>query len=94
MPYVGIRAETVANTPNSSVAPITSRSRGFSRRAASSAPPSEPIAMIEPSRPYSPEPLWNCAVAMIAVVIWKFRPNVPTMQTIAMISTMSGRPRT
>ena len=39
-------------------------------------------------------PCRTAPVAMIAVVIWKFRPNVPTRQTMLMISTRSGRRRT
>ena len=49
--------------------------------------------MIEPSRPYSPAPLWKTLVAISAVVIWKFMPNVPSTKTSAMMSMMSGRPR-
>ena len=47
----------------------------LARRAASSAPASDPIAMIEPSMPYSPAPLWKTPVAISAVVIWKFMPE-------------------
>ena len=87
-------AAIVAKTPNAIVAPMTSRSRGCSRRAASRAPASEPIAMIEPSRPYSPAPLWNTSRAMSAVVTWKLRPNVPTMPTMTIVTRMSLRCRT
>ena len=47
--------------------------------------------MIEPSRPYSPAPLWNCWVAISAVVSWKFMPNVPSTNTSTMMRMMSGR---
>ena len=50
--------------------------------------------MIEPSRPYSPAPLSNTSVAISAEVSWKFRPNVPTKNTIARTSIRSGRPAT
>lgn len=82
------------NSPNAMDAPITIWTRGFLRRAASSAPLSEPIAMIEPRSPYSPAPLSNTVRAISAVVSWKFRPNVPTMPTRARIRIRSGRPRT
>jgi hypothetical protein len=92
--YVGINAESTLNPPNANEAPITSSTRGWLRRAASRAPPSDPIAMIEPSSPYSPAPLSNSVRAIRAVVSWKFRPNVPIMPINAMIRIRSGRPRT
>ena len=52
------------------------------------------MAMIEPSRPYSPGPLSKTFVAMSAIVSWKFIPNVPRTKTSAMMSTRSGRPLT
>jgi hypothetical protein len=61
---------------------------------ASSEPVSDPIARIDPSTPYSPAPLSYTRVAMSAVVIWKFRPNVPAQNTTAITSMMSGRERT
>ena len=64
------------------------------RRADSSAAVSEPIAMIEPSSPNSPAPLSNTFVAMSAIVIWKFIPNVPSTKTSSMTSWMSRRCRT
>ncbi len=51
--------------------------RGYPRRAASRAPARDPIAMNDPSTPYSPAPLWNSRVAIRALVIWKFIPKVP-----------------
>ena len=50
--------------------------------------------MIDPSRPYSDGPRWNSVVAMRAMVIWKFIPNVPSTKTSPMTSMMSGRLRT
>ena len=50
--------------------------------------------MIEPSMPYSVGPSWNSLVAISAVVIWKFIPNVPRTKTSAMTSMTSGRLRT
>ena len=64
------------------------------RRADSSAAVSEPTAMIEPSRPNSPAPLSNTLVAISAMVIWKFIPNVPSTKTSSMTSWMSRRIRT
>ena len=64
------------------------------RRAASSDPSSEPTARIEPRTPYSPAPLPYTSVAIRAVVIWKFSPNVPAQNTTAITSMMSGRDRT
>ena len=52
------------------------------RRAASSAPVSEPTAMNVPSRPYSLAPLSKTSVAISAEVIWKFRPKVPAKNTM------------
>jgi hypothetical protein len=87
-------AATLAATPKANVAPTTSRRLGRSRRAARRAPASEPIAMTEPSRPYSPAPLSKTRRAISAVVSWKLRPKVPTIPTIARMSTRSGRRRT
>ena len=44
--------------------------------------------------PYSPAPLPYTSVAISAVVIWKFSPNVPAQNTTAITSMMSGRDRT
>ncbi len=68
--------------------------RGRARRAESSAAASEPTAMIEPSRPYSPAPLSKTVVAIRAIVSWKFMPNVPSTKTRKSTSLRSGRPRT
>jgi hypothetical protein len=92
--YVGASAATTLNTPKAAVAPRTRLVRGFSRRAASSAPPSEPIAITEPSSPYSPDPWWNTVLAISAVVSWKLSPNVPTSPTTVSSRIRSGRPRT
>ena len=81
-------------TTNPASAPSSTRSRGWLRRADSSAALSDPIAMIEPSRPYSVGPLWKACVAISAVVIWKFMPNVPRTKTRPMSSMRSGRLRT
>ena len=80
--------------PNPNAEPITSRTRGRSRRAASRAPVSEPIASTEPRIPYSPAPRSNTVRAIIALVSWKFRPNVETTPTTTMMTRMSLRPRT
>ena len=92
--YVGMSAITPVAIPNANAAPMTSRTRGRSRRAASSAPVSEPIARTEPRIPYSPAPLPNSVRAIMALVSWKLRPNVETTPTTTMITTMSLRPRT
>ncbi len=52
------------------------------------------MARIEPRTPYSPAPLPYTSVAISAVVIWKFSPNVPAQNTTAITSMMSGRDRT
>ena len=92
--YVGMTDARLVKTPKAKVAATTSRGRGRSRRAANKAPVSEPTAMIDPSRPNSPAPLLNTDVAISAIVIWKLNAKVPTKPTMAIIRTMSGRPRT
>src|SRR3954449_5344584 len=52
--YDGRSPATISATPNATAARITSRCRIRPRRAASSAPDSEPIASVVPRRPYSP----------------------------------------
>ena len=80
--------------PKAIAVPTITACRGRRRRAASSEPASDPMARIEPRRPYSPAPLPKTSVAMRAVVIWKLSPNVPAQNTMARISRMSGRERT
>lgn len=92
--YVGISAAATEKTPKAMAAPTTSSSRGCLRRTANSAPPSVPMAITEPSRPYSLAPLPNSSRAISAVVIWKLKPNVPTMPMITRTRAMSGRCRT
>ena len=93
--YDGIRPSTISTIPNASPARITSRSRGRpTRRAPRSAPVSDPMARVEPSRPYSPGPFSKTWVAIRAEVIWKFMPNVPAKNTATRISLRSGRLRT
>ncbi len=48
---VGASADTISSVPNSSAAATVKRIRRLPRRAASSAPATEPIAMREFSRP-------------------------------------------
>ena len=81
----------ISNTPNARAAPITRRARIRTRRAASSAPASEPIASTEPRMPYSPAPLWNTWVAISADVSWKFSPKVPAKNTATSTIIRSGR---
>ena len=64
------------------------------RRAASRPPDSDPIAITELMKPNSSGPTWNTAVAISELVIWKFSPNVPSMNTMNSTSMMSGRLRT
>ena len=47
--------------------------------------------MTEPSSPYSAAPMPNTDVAMRALEIWKFMPNVPSMNTMTSSTMMSGR---
>lgn len=91
---VGISAAIALAMPKATVAPITNRTVGRSRRAASNAPPSDPTAITEPISPYPSAPVWNTSLAISAMVSWKFSPNVPTTPTITMVSTMSDRCRT
>ncbi len=72
----------------------SSRSRTRTRRAAISAPVSEPTAITDPSTPYSVAPLWNTSVAISAEVIWKFMPNVPAKNTMIRIRIIFGWLRT
>ena len=66
----------------------------MTRRAAISAPTSDPTAIDEPRMPYSPAPLPNTWVAISAEVIWKFIPNVPAKKTITRIAIIFGWLRT
>src|SRR5699024_11341811 len=63
---LGMIAISPEETPNPNAAPSTRRTRGRFRRAAASAPASEPIAMTEPSSPYSPAPRPNTSRAITA----------------------------
>ena len=82
--------ETPAATANSSVPPTTTRSRARSRRAASRAPASDPIARIELSNP-KPSASRPNSSAMVEAKIGKFMPNAPTRKTIAKMTIRSGR---
>src|SRR5450756_2397139 len=77
--YEGASAAAAEATANAAKDTRRMRRRGFGRRAESSAADKDPTAMMEPSSPYAPAPLWNTAVAMSAVVIWKFIPKVPCL---------------
>ncbi|MNW58606.1 hypothetical protein D3C74_364830 [compost metagenome] len=87
-------AMTPVATAKANADPITSRTRGRSRRAAMRAPVSEPIARIDPSIPYSPAPMPNSTRAIMADVSWKLSPNVDTTLSTTMMTMMSERPRT
>ena len=89
--YDGSSPATISATPNATAAMITRRCRIRPRRAASSAPDSEPIASVVPRMPYSLAPLWNTSVAISADVSWKFSPKVPAKNTMVRISIRSGR---
>lgn len=91
---MGIRDAAIDSSEKATVAPTTSCGLITLRRAASSAPASEPTAITEPSIPYSPAPLSNTSRAISAVVIWKFSPNVPTTPISDMTRIRSGRCRT
>src|SRR5699024_2699361 len=79
---LGMIAISPEETPKPNAAPSTRRTRGRFRRAAASAPASEPIAMTEPSSPYSPAPLPNTSRAITAEVNWKFIPSAETTNTV------------
>ena len=67
---------------------------GFSRRAESSAPATDPIAIIDVSNPNSLAPAWNTPTAMVEMKIGKLMPNVPIKNSITRIALMSGRRQT
>ncbi len=92
--YDGSTPATISATPKPAADPSSNLSRTFGRRAASSAPESEPIASAEASRPNSPAPLPNSSVAIRAEVIWKFMPKVPAKKTTTRISSIFGCPAT
>ena len=69
---------------------MTTRMRARSRRAASSAPASDPIARIELSRP-NPSAFWPNSIAIVDAKIGKFMPKAPTRNTIAKVTMRSGR---
>ena len=71
---------------------MTTRMRARSRRAASSAPVSDPIARIELSRPYPSAPRPN-STAIVEAKIGKFMPNAPTRKTIDEHDHEVGSPR-
>ncbi len=79
-------------TPKNAEARMMTRMRARSRRAASRAPVSEPIARIELSTPYSPAPRPN-STAMVDEKIGKFMPNAPIRNTMTNTITRSGRSR-
>src|SRR5690625_209316 len=91
---VGMIAMSPKLTPNPNADRSTRRTRGRVRRAAARAPARDPMAMMDPSRPYSPAPRSNTSRAMTAEVSWKFIPRAETMKIVAMIVTMSDRWRT
>ena len=93
--YVGISPAPISTIAKASAITTTNRPRGrVCRRAASSAPVSEPTAMNVPRIPYAAAPLWNCCWAISAEVIWKFMPKVPTKNATHRISSRSPRCRT
>jgi hypothetical protein len=88
---VRIRPAAISTTAKVSEAATTRRWRTYGRRAAHREPVSEPTARNVPSRPYSVAPFPKTWVAIRAEVIWKLRPKVPVKNTIARISSRSGR---
>jgi hypothetical protein len=88
--YVGMKAETAPATANRAVPPTTTRMRARSRRAASRAPVSEPIARIELRRPY-PSAFCPNSSAIVDAKIGKFMPKAPRRKTIAKATMRSGR---
>ena len=92
--YDGSSPATISATPKPVAAKMSSRSRIVGRRAASSAPASEPTASAEPRMPNSPAPLSKTWVAMSAEVIWKFIPKVPAKKTSTRIIIIFGWERT
>jgi len=91
--YVGMTAAMSTATPKNADAMMITRRRARSRRAARSAPVSEPIARMELSTPYSPAPRPN-STAMVDEKIGKFMPKAPMRKTITNTITRSGRPAT
>ena len=71
--------------------PTTRRADGrLRRRAASKAPASDPTATRVTRSPYAWAPRWNSCCAINTLIIWKFKPKVPTKNTTHMTSTMFG----
>ena len=68
--------------------------RGFSRRAASSAPVTEPIAMIDVRSPYWPAPAWKTLTDIVEMKIGKLSPNVPIRKNMSRTAPRSGRLQT
>src|SRR5690625_737262 len=91
---VGMIAMSPEVMPKPKAAPTTKRTRGLDRRAAARAPARDPIAMTEPSSPYSPAPRSNTSRAITAEVSWKFIPSADTTNTVIIMTTMSLRWRT
>ena len=88
--YPGIALDSRLKQPKASAATTTNRTVTLRRRAASSAPASDPIAMIEPSRPNSRAPLWYTVVAMRALVMAEFATKVLTNAVTASRNRMRG----
>ena len=80
--------------PNTALPASSSDARGVSRRAAKSAPLTDPMASIEVSRPNSWEPAWNTLTAMAETNTGKLIPNVITRKSIQSTVRSSGRSRT
>ena len=89
---LGKYAESIRRTPNS-VAPnrMFLVVLCFSSRAAIRAPDKDPIAKILPSAPNWSACIPNSLVAISAIKIWKFKPNVVVKKTVSITSIRSGR---
>ena len=66
----------------------------MARRAASSAPITVPIAMIDISRPYWLASPWNTLTDMVEMKMAKLKPKVPMRNSITRIAFRSGRRQT
>ncbi len=92
--YEGESASKPKPVPKKSAAATISRSRGLLRLATTSDPAIAPTARAVLIRPKPPAGSLNTSVAIMADVIWKFRPKVDTMPTMISSNIRSLRPLT
>ena len=87
----GIRPVVTSRTLNAAAVLSRSVIVGRARRAAISAPVSEPTASTADARPNRPAPVWNTWRDISALVTWKFMPKVATKKISTMVIHSAGR---